>query len=585
MAKFCKHCGSPLEEDMIFCDNCGARQRVNPAQPAESTSDAPAHTIHPTQADISTPPTAAYSVPQPTYGYNSQPAQPYGQAPVQPEPKKSKKGLIIGLIAGAVVLIGAAVFFIFFNPFIGGSSTDDSLVSVVKIMADSVYSEDYSAYDLMEVLYEYNYAPDESTKKAIKEAVTETVDDRYQYQEIYNEINGDFKTDVVIAEKNTLTGDDYDNFVKDLNESVDYPTGSIQQAIKAKIKVTFTGIDNGTEVTKEYDTVYFVKVDGKWYAAVSGNPFTGGDIPFDDVLIAIVKSEASSIYSKNYSADSFLKNLYEYNYAPDEAAKKQLKETAKRTVDNGSMYKYVYENYGSEYEIDAVIIEKKALTGDDYNDFIKGLNESVKYPTDTVRQIIRAKVKVVYRIVDKYSESQETRPMYFIKADGKWYAAMYDNPFSAVASSDDSPAAVMNTMVNAVYGKDIAIDSFLESLYEYSFAKVDETTKETAKQAIIEWLEDASEYKRVHEELGGIFKTEATIEEKKVLTGDEYKSFIKGLSDNFGVSTDKIQQIIEAKVKVVCKGINTDTEQEDRACYYFIKAGGKWYVSLLSANL
>ena len=26
MAKYCKNCGAPLEDWMVFCDNCGKRQ-------------------------------------------------------------------------------------------------------------------------------------------------------------------------------------------------------------------------------------------------------------------------------------------------------------------------------------------------------------------------------------------------------------------------------------------------------------------------------------------------------------------------------------------------------------------------------
>ena len=76
---FCQKCGQQNIDQNAFCSNCGnVLQTVNTPQPQ----------------NMYVPPQGQYSPPQ-----NFLPKKP----------KKSRKGLIIGLIIGGVVLIAAAV--------------------------------------------------------------------------------------------------------------------------------------------------------------------------------------------------------------------------------------------------------------------------------------------------------------------------------------------------------------------------------------------------------------------------------------------------------------------------------------------
>ena len=92
----CTQCGSPLSEGSLFCQACGSPVKEQPP-------------VQPAQA----PPPAAPAQPQPIY--QQPPTQPYAQQPYAPpytgapQTKKKRTGLIIGIIAGAVVLIGAVV--------------------------------------------------------------------------------------------------------------------------------------------------------------------------------------------------------------------------------------------------------------------------------------------------------------------------------------------------------------------------------------------------------------------------------------------------------------------------------------------
>jgi hypothetical protein len=93
---FCTKCGAPLAPGAVFCTSCGQRSEAAAPQPQA----APAYTPTPAQPQ--------YQQQQPQYGY-----QQY-QKPAYPV-RKSKAGLIIGIIAAAAVVITGAVLLIVFT--------------------------------------------------------------------------------------------------------------------------------------------------------------------------------------------------------------------------------------------------------------------------------------------------------------------------------------------------------------------------------------------------------------------------------------------------------------------------------------
>lgn len=169
MANFCKHCGSPIEPDSKFCESCGkpikekseadipkaeapqpqvptVQPEVIPEPPAEPEIIAkpavePEHVgevVNETAQTVITagvteqaPQKLGHNVPtapQPPYP----PYPPYPPQPQQPEkPKKKKTGLIIGIVAGAAILLAAiiTVVFVFILP---SQSGDYFLYSYTK---------------------------------------------------------------------------------------------------------------------------------------------------------------------------------------------------------------------------------------------------------------------------------------------------------------------------------------------------------------------------------------------------------------------------------------------------------------------
>ena len=128
---FCSKCGNPLSDDARFCSVCGASVKIS--QEASPVPQQPAGISDETE-NIQTP------KPEPLMqepNFNGQ--MGYGAAaPVQ---KKSKKGLIIGLSLGGVllaVILAAGLIFVFGLK--GGSKGNDGSYSTV------VYDDQYTYF-------------------------------------------------------------------------------------------------------------------------------------------------------------------------------------------------------------------------------------------------------------------------------------------------------------------------------------------------------------------------------------------------------------------------------------------------------
>ena len=89
----CWKCGRENEEGMRFCTNCGSPLTTSPSGSAAGYNPSQSETI-----SFNAPPQTAIGMGTPTSPYSTAP--PFTQS----EPKKSKTGMIVGLIAGALLL-------------------------------------------------------------------------------------------------------------------------------------------------------------------------------------------------------------------------------------------------------------------------------------------------------------------------------------------------------------------------------------------------------------------------------------------------------------------------------------------------
>ena len=167
MPKFCRNCGSMLEEGAKFCANCGtpcSQVSTPEPQPAPEPEYQPAlqpgwqSAVSSDAVTVETPanpyavserpsyqtespyqPEQPYQQPQQSPWLTPDQASPYGAVPPQPPvQKKSKTGLIIALIAAAVVVIAGVVLLIVLNPFDSKDSSKDNDSTVAATEPGSV---------------------------------------------------------------------------------------------------------------------------------------------------------------------------------------------------------------------------------------------------------------------------------------------------------------------------------------------------------------------------------------------------------------------------------------------------------------
>jgi len=294
MARFCSECGSPLSDDAKFCNNCGA-----PCTPPETPTPA-RQPIPPAYQPVSQP--GPYYERNP---YNPAPAAPYYNAPQAqpPVPQKSKKGLIIALIAVAVVLIAGVVLLIVLKPFGGKSdsgkdteattattatekpvaptqpATDAptepataapttgkggaSIQDVLDQLTQLEMSPDPDFNDDLALLYEYQYADDSD----LREDMYEMIVGYYGEGEdsLWSIVTGVYGTiinwKVEITDVYPCTGEELSDMIDDL-----ISFGCKVDAIQEIVKADYTQIVTGSEYSDEgYYYLAFIKADGKWY--------------------------------------------------------------------------------------------------------------------------------------------------------------------------------------------------------------------------------------------------------------------------------------------------------------------------------
>ena len=127
----CNQCGFENAEGSLFCRQCGAPLSAAEYAPPQEQTAAPEQPLQQPQQPQAQEPPQAYTEPQaPAYQqpvpqppqsidyqqppYPPQAPPPGYQMPYAPQPKKKSTGLIIGLVAGGVVLIAAVVLLYLF---------------------------------------------------------------------------------------------------------------------------------------------------------------------------------------------------------------------------------------------------------------------------------------------------------------------------------------------------------------------------------------------------------------------------------------------------------------------------------------
>ena len=136
MTRTCPQCGKDVSENERFCGKCGCPLKEAGAAPQPSYGYSDEQPV-------------AYDQ-QPSYSYSNEQPGAYDQQPFAAPKKKSKKGLIIGIISGAVVLLAAAAFILWTFVFDPDIAIRDSFQKQREAVENGDYrtSYGYSYYEV-----------------------------------------------------------------------------------------------------------------------------------------------------------------------------------------------------------------------------------------------------------------------------------------------------------------------------------------------------------------------------------------------------------------------------------------------------
>ena len=248
--KICPYCGSNLEDDMKWCFSCGKQQPELAAQ--QAIQEEPNMQM---QQQMQVPP-------QTTYSQLGMPGQPgmFGQSGMygQPgmygmpnAPKKSKKGIIIGIIVALLAIIAIVVAIVLVVNKDDDDDDDDKKDKKSKISASTTY--DGTMYAIIKALNDDDY-------DAFKKLCVETSDEDF-IEDVYEELNSDeeikkieFVNENVVSEMY----DDDDECDDILDEFKEMYEVEVTDAAALRVKV---------EIGEEESMwmVPMIKVNGKWY--------------------------------------------------------------------------------------------------------------------------------------------------------------------------------------------------------------------------------------------------------------------------------------------------------------------------------
>lgn len=270
MPKFCQICGNLVDDSAAVCDACGSpMNNMYPEEPVTLNAQTQytqqpyqqQYTQQPYQQQYAQPPyQQQYAQPQ----YQQQYAQPqypqqYPSNPMPQPKKKSKKGLIIGISVGAVVLAAAAAaFFIWILPMLSGQSTPQDCID--KII-DEVGEGDIDG--ALDYVYETKCS---STYKAM---VKQQLSSQSGFNEAMLMMKGMGKDgirkmiEIKATDEKEVSSSEKDTIIQTLKQG-GVPTDGIEKIVAVNLHV-INKMQNETQDTP----CYFIKVKGKYYILAS----------------------------------------------------------------------------------------------------------------------------------------------------------------------------------------------------------------------------------------------------------------------------------------------------------------------------
>ena len=250
MSKYCQNCGAVLEDDAMFCPQCGANFGANAQEAAAPAAPAvPVEAQQPQQPQQPQPAVPYAAAPQQAYTQPQQPeAAPYGapqEAPAEPK-KGPKKGMIFGIGGGAAALI--VILIVLIIVISSGSGAKGAFKKGFNALKDD------NIQKAADIYYETNF----SNSMTKEEYVAQAEKSRESDPELYEEQKEKRKT----ASYNNLT-------IRKLDAQE-------EAKLKETLAEQYNDVGNIKEIDKLYynyvydnssgsSSCYAIKVGSKWY--------------------------------------------------------------------------------------------------------------------------------------------------------------------------------------------------------------------------------------------------------------------------------------------------------------------------------
>ena len=227
MSKFCANCGNQLNDNDMFCQNCGARQEV--AQ------------------------------------------QPYMQQPMQASKPAAKlplsKNMLIAIGAAAVLVIALIII-------ISTATAGGGYKSAIDNMIDVTFK---GKLDKIEDCYpkEYWEYMEEELDMNLKEMIEE-LEDEEVFEDMMDELEDEYGKNVKISykvlEDEKADKDIFDSVKEGLKDNYDIPKKNLKEVREVELEMTIKGKD---DKDSEETTLYIAKIGKKWYIVNTNGPFSG----------------------------------------------------------------------------------------------------------------------------------------------------------------------------------------------------------------------------------------------------------------------------------------------------------------------
>jgi hypothetical protein len=271
MSKFCINCGTELEDDAVFCTNCGANNAEAPAPAAAPAPEAPVSEAPVYEAPVSETP--AYEAPAASnVGSTVEDLKNKAVDFSKPLIEKVKANPKLAMIGGGAV-VGVILLIVLISSLIGGawkSPVKTYLNGTCKGKISFNAVKKLAPAEYWEYMEEEQDLDMDDVEDYIKDDYKDEFEESLESDYFEDEYGTDIKISYKIDSKKKLSKGKLGDLRDALKENYDIAKKSVKAAYKVKVKITIKGDEDKDTNT---NNLYVVKIGSKWYPVSENGSF------------------------------------------------------------------------------------------------------------------------------------------------------------------------------------------------------------------------------------------------------------------------------------------------------------------------